>query len=151
MSFEMELLQRIIKLEKRLARYEKIDRGWSFVPLTEPLTSTDFDGDSFSTTGKTKIDLSDKFGAPAGIKAIYTTIAIEDSDSNNSAAWFGLSPNDTAGSLAIDDSIQGTPNDTYAYMDGICPCDSNGDVYYQCVASGVGTLDVIIEIWGYWR
>jgi hypothetical protein len=31
----------------------------------------------------------------------------------------------------------------------IVPCDANGDVYYQIVASGTDTLDAILQIWGY--
>ena len=25
-----------------------------------------------------------------------------------------------------------------------------GDIYYQIAASGTGTMDVYLEIWGYW-
>ena len=32
----------------------------------------------------------------------------------------------------------------------VVPCDANGDVYYQIVASGTGTMDVHLQIWGYW-
>jgi hypothetical protein len=42
------------------------------------------------------------------------------------------------------------PNDSYARAQGVIPCDANGDVYYQTAASGSGTLDVSLEIWGYW-
>lgn len=29
-------------------------------------------------------------------------------------------------------------------------CDANGDIYYQLTASGSGTMDIYLEIWGYW-
>ena len=122
-----------------------------FVPLTTPLTSTAWDGDGHSTTGKTLIDLSSVFSAPAGIKAVKVLIYARDqASSNTSSVYFGLSPNDTDGQWAVVCSPRGLPNDYYAFQSDTCPCDANGDVYYQCVASGSGTLDVHIQIWGYW-
>ena len=148
MSYEMELAQRIKNFERRLARSEKLDRGWSFVPLTTPLTSTDFDGDSFSTTAKTKIDLSAKFGVPAGIKAINLGVSIRDSGSLNTDCFLIFSPNNTAGQ-----GIGATcPRSNNAiYRSGInIPCDANGDIYYQVQASGAGTLNAWITVYGYW-
>jgi len=40
------------------------------------------------------------------------------------------------------------PNDTYAYAFGWVPC-TDGDLYYQCAASGADTLDAILRVWGY--
>ena len=122
--------------------------GWHF--LTTPLISTSWDGDSFSTTAKTKIDLSSVFGAPAGIKAVLVRLVARDSGSSAGFCQLGLSPNSTADSVAIQCYLQGVANDVYVSANGIVPCDANGDVYYQIVASGSGTLDAIIEIWGYW-
>jgi hypothetical protein len=122
-----------------------------YVPLTTPLTSTSWDGDGYSTTGKTLIDLSSVFTAPAGIKAVSVLIYARDqASSNTSGVYFGLSPNDTDGQWAVVCAPRGLPNDYYAFQSGVCPCDANGDVYYQCMASGSGTLDVFIQIWGYW-
>lgn len=118
--------------------------------LTTPLTSTDWDGDSYSTTAKTLIDLSEVFGVPAGVKAVMVRIAARDSGSSAGYCQLGLSPNSTAGSVAVQAYLQGVANDVYVSANGIVPCDGNGDVYYQIVASGTGTLDAIIEIWGYW-
>ncbi len=122
-----------------------------FVPLTTPLTSTSWDGDSFSTTAKTKIDLSDVFGAPAGIKAILAYIYVRDSGSaTDNGIYFGLSPNDTDHQVALACASRGLPNDYVSFAQGIVPCDANGDVYYQCIATGSNTLDVWLQIWGYW-
>ena len=45
-----------------------------------------------------------------------------------------------------------TPEQALQILDqaGIVPCDANGDIYYQIAASGTGTMDVNIQIWGYW-
>ena len=123
--------------------------GYLYVPLATPLTSTDFDGDSFSTTSKTKIDLSDKFSVPAGVKAVDVYIEIKGSASLTSIYNFGVSPNNTAGSYAVVHKIYGLPNDTYFITNGICPCDSNGDVYYQTYVPS-GTMNVKMNIKGYW-
>ena len=121
-----------------------------FTFLTSPLTSTSFDGDSFSTTAKTKIDLSAAFSAPAGIKAIDVTIKAKDSGSAGAVCLFALSPNDTAASYVLVCKPHDRANDTNEWSSDTVPCDASGDVYYQCIASGADTLDVTIEIWGYW-
>ena len=121
-----------------------------FYPLTTPKTSTSWDGDSFSTTAKTKIDLSDVFGVPDGVKAILVRLTARDSGSSSGACQFALSPNNTADSVAAQAYLQGVANDVYVSENGVVPCDSGGDVYYQITASGTGTLDAFIEIWGYW-
>jgi hypothetical protein len=118
--------------------------------LTTPLTSTAWDGDSFSTTAKTKIDLSDVFGAPAGIKAVLVHVATRDSASaESSSTKIVLAPNDTA-DLGFAFRSAGMPNDVNAAGSSIVPCDANGDIYYQITASGTNTTDVWITIWGYW-
>jgi len=118
--------------------------------LTTPLTSTSWDGDAYSTTAKTLIDLSSVFGAPAGIKGIFVKLAARDSGSSAGYCQLGLSPNSTAYSMAIQCYLQGVANDVYVSANGIVPCNANGDIYYQITASGTGTLDAFIEIWGYW-
>lgn len=117
--------------------------------LTTPLTSTAWDGDAYSTTSKTKIDLSSVFSVPAGVKAVLVTTAIRDSGSAAGDCTFTLSPND--GSLnGPKIGCSGLANDAFTYSTFIVPCDSNGDIYYQIVASGSGTMDVYLQIWGYW-
>ena len=118
--------------------------------LVTPLTSTSWDGDAFSTTAKTKIDLSVVFGVPAGAKGIFVRLVARDSGSASGYCQLSLSPNATADSVAAQAYLQGVPNDVYVSVNGIVPCDVNGDVYYQIAASGTGTLDAFIEIWGYW-
>ena len=122
--------------------------GWTF--LTTPLASTSWDGDAFSTTAKTKIDLSVVFGVPAGVKGIFVRLVARDSGSSAGYCQFSLSPNATAGSVVVQAYLWGVPNDVYVSVNGVVPCDANGDIYYQIVASGTGTLDAFIEIWGYW-
>lgn len=141
MSDIKSLLKRVSHLEAR--------RTPTWVYLTTPLTSTAWDGDARSTTAKTLIDLSSVFGAPAGIKAILVRLSGNDSASYTDQAWLGLSPNNTAYSVAIVIRPSGIVNDTITDGQGIVLCDANGDIYYQCGATGASTLDVSLEIWGY--
>ena len=143
------LALKLAALEREVERLRVKESG-KFIALTTPLTSTAWDGDAFSTTAKTKIDLSEVFSIPAGVKAILVRLVARDSGSSSGYNYIGLSPNNTDGSVAVQAYLQGVPNDVLITSSGICPCDANGDVYYQITASGTGTLDAWLEIWGYW-
>jgi len=119
-----------------------------FKYLTAPLTSTSWDGDSYSTTAKTKIDLSAVFSAPAGVKAVLAYVTVRDSDSANGDYWLILSPNDTAGQ-GFSCKATHSPNDSLHSYSCIIPCDASGDIYYQINAHDTETLDAWIQIWGY--
>jgi len=115
-----------------------------------PLTSTSWDGDARSTTARTLIDLSAVFGAPDGIKAILVKVTIRDSGSAAGDYSFNLMPASGSGEIAFTSRCSGLVNDAYTTESGIVPCDANGDVYYQIVASGASTMDVTMQIWGYY-
>ena len=119
--------------------------------LTTPLTSTSWDGDARSTTAKTLIDLSAVFSVPAGVRAVIIKIECQDSGAESGVASFRVSPNNLDGKAPLFVQLSyTTANDVPLSSTGICPCDANGDIYYQIAASGAGTLDAWIEIWGYW-
>lgn len=120
-----------------------------FVPLLAQLSSTSWDGDSHSTTAKTLIDLSSVFGAPAGVRAVLCKVSIRDSGSAASDVYIILSPNNSAGQ-GPGVACSGLTNDAWAIENLTVPCNANGDIYYQIAASGANTLDVVLEIWGYW-
>ena len=149
---EMKLWQEIDRLKRQVERLKvgEVGGGDSWVYLTTPLTSTSWDGDSYSDTAKTLIDLSSVFGAPAGIKAILARLAARDSGSSGQTSlYFGISPNDDSVSIAMSCRPTGTA-DSHSEQVGICPCDENGDIYYQINASGTNTMDCWFQIWGYW-
>lgn len=130
-------------------KIEKIETGgggaWKF--LTAPLTSTAWDGDSHSTTAKTLIDLSTEFGIPDYVKAILVRGIVQDSGAASGQYALYLAPNATAGQGICFRTVPA--NDYYSDHTAIVPCDLNGDIYYQVYASGSGTFDVILQIWGY--
>lgn len=122
---------------------------YGYHPLVTPLTSSSFDGDAFSTTAKTLMDLSALFGAPAGIKAVRIRLIARDS-----AAWgtaglsFGLSSSTSSGTVHL--QVNPAGGDVWDENQGVVTCNADGDIYYSCTASGAGTMDVIIQILGYW-
>jgi hypothetical protein len=122
--------------------------GSTFVPLTAPLTSASWDGDAYSTTSKTAIDLSAVFGAPAGIKAVLIFAAVRDSGSAATDCWLVLGSTNTAyyGPTINCQAV----NDRFGRDTMVVPCDASGDIYYQIAASGPSTFDAYIQIWGYW-
>ena len=124
----------------------------TFIPLTTSLTSTSWDGDARSTTAKTLLDLSAVFGVPAGVKAVLVRLFCADSASasGNSGFYFGVSPNNIAGDMAVVARPIGIANDFRVEAQSICPCNVNGDIYFQCTASGADTLDVWLYVWGYY-
>ena len=149
-NFDESMLKRLARLEREVERLRVKESG-KFIALTTPLTSTAWDGDAFSTTAKTLIDLSSVFSVPAGVKAVLVQLIARDSGSAASTnIFFGISPNNTDASNPVISVGRGLPNDTLVYSTGVCPCDANGDIYYQVVASGSGTMDCWIRIWGYW-
>jgi hypothetical protein len=116
--------------------------------LTTPLTSTAWDGDAFSNTSKTLIDLSSVFGVPAGVKAVLVKVALRDSASASGLYYIQFSGVSSGTNYSI--VVEAPPvNDRFGYGQGIVPCDANGDIYYNVIASGSGTMDIYLEIWGY--
>jgi len=121
-----------------------------WIYLTTPLTSASWDGDAYSTTAKTLIDLSAVFGVPAYVKAILAVIQITDIDSTGPDDNFLiLSPNNVAGSGPKVASKGRYDNDPEC-QELTVPCDANGDCYYQIAASGVNSLTAKIQIFGYY-
>lgn len=150
---EIDLIREIQSLERRLKRLEAGEFAtgeWTY--LQTPLTSTSWDGDAYSTTATTKIDLSAVFGVPAGVRAILVRVVIRDSGSAGAASelLFGLGPNNGIG-LTGYVRVDGAGNDLYRESTMVIPCNTDGDVYYAVTASGAATMDVIIRIWGYYR
>lgn len=145
---ETDLIRQILDLQAVVRRIEcrEVQR---WVYLSTPLTSTSWDGDAYSTTAKTPIDLSAVFGVPAGVKAVLVRISCRDSGSAATSGLFvGFDPTNAA-QLALAVRPSGLPNDWFADGAGIVPCDANGDVYVQIQASGAATMDVYIYIYGY--
>ena len=118
--------------------------------LQTRLSDSDFDGDSFSDTGKTLIDLSAVFGLPAGIRAVYMRVRIRDSGSaaGSTSPRVTLGPTNVAGA-GPSVVAAGRANDAFEDQCLWIPCDPNGDIYYEVDASGAGTLDLWLRPWGY--
>ena len=148
MNNEARLVDEIGKLKREVERLKRVEQGRP-VFLTTPLTSTAWDGDAYSTTSKTKIDLSSVFSVPAGVKAVLVKVALRDSASASGLYYIQFSGVSSGTNYSL--TLESPPiNDRFGYGQGIVPCDANGDIYYNVVASGSGTMDIYLEIWGYW-
>jgi hypothetical protein len=121
--------------------------GWKY--LTAPLTSTSWDGDAHSTESKTLIDLSAVFSVPAGVRAVLAYTKLRDSGSAAGTPFAMLSPVNTDSIGPYVHKLFGVGNDVYSHYLSVVPCDANGDLYFQLSATGAGTLDVVLEIYGY--
>lgn len=153
----------MIELERALNLMRPMILGWSphwvyagsaewvaATGFTNHASSTSWDGDAFSTTAKTVIDLSAVFNMPANIKAVQVRMIARDSGSSAATCFFGVSPNNTANLVSVEVYRDKVTNDALDSKEGVCPCDANGDIYYQIAASGAGTLDAWLEIVGYY-
>lgn len=125
--------------------------GYIYIPLDTVLTSTSWDGDSRSTTSKTLIDLSSVFGAPANIQAVKLRIVMRDSGSaSTTSGAYIIFWNNNSNLVGAGLKCNGVANN--AEVEGMItiPCTAGGDIYYQCGATGTSTLDVWVQIVGYY-
>jgi len=113
--------------------------AYAIVPLTTPLTSTDWDGDAKTTADNGTIDLSADFGAPANIKGVFATLSI-----TNATADVRASLGPDASSKCLTSRVQVA--NQYDHNVGFVPCDSNGDIYFSCNAD---VAKVHVTIIGY--
>ena len=112
---------------------------WTF--LTPPLTSTSWDGDNKGTGDRATVDLSAVFGVPVGVKAVLMSIQTQGNAAND---YIRFGPDSTHNYvLACRTQVAGVIN----VVNGVVPCDANGDVY--CYTSG-DVESVYVWIWGYW-
>jgi len=121
--------------------------AYAYVPLMTPLTSTSWDGDARSDTSSTLLDLALVFGLPANVKAIVVRMFVRDS-----AAWgtnnlfFAIGGNATNAACVV----RTFGGDVFTESVGaVCPTDGNSKVYYWVEASGASTIDVSLQLYGY--
>ena len=127
--------------------------GYWYVPLTEWWSAGNFDGDAFSSVGTpTLIDVSSEYAsAPDNtchIRAYAIRLTVRDSDTwGNGEYWFGVGPDSGTYQNEVIAFCHG--GDLRVANNGIVTANSDGDFYYECSASGAGTLDVWLRIIGY--
>ena len=144
---ERELLRMVDTLRDQVHEMTAAGNCDRTVYLQHPLTSTSWDGDAYSTTAKTLIDMSAVFGVPAQVRFVLIKLAISDSGSDAADCYMILAPTNTA--LEGMSAGAPTPKTRWGRECLVVPCDANGDIYYQIVASDSSTLDVVLKVWGY--
>ncbi len=144
---QQELQNLVLDLQRRVAALE---RG-RFYELKAPLTSTAWDSDTFSTTSPTLLDLSAVFGVPAGVRRVLVRLACKDSGSAGGSGYYVyLSPTDAPATAPMVLRPSGLPNNYWIEGIGEIPCTADGDLWYAIGASGVNTMTIKLEIWGWW-
>ena len=147
-----ELVRKIQELGQRIDALTLPEVGAQPVWLDEPWTNTDFDGDSFSDVGAhTKIEnTSWSTTIPSNAKALVIRAVARDSGSaatlDNEVRLYST---DTATNPAHSVRPAGITNDAITENQGIVPC-TDGDIWYQIDASGANTMDVWLQLVGYW-
>jgi hypothetical protein len=111
----------------------------AFTPLTTPLTSTSWDGDTKTSANDGTLDLSVVFSAPAGIKAVLLGVEAVH-NAGNDLLQIGPANNQWAMQLRT------LVINVATHDNGIVPCDANGDICIKVT----GTVLTDIKIWGYW-
>ncbi len=144
---EEELIRKFNMLEDEITEL-KTGKRQRWIMLQAPLISTSWDGDSFSSVaGGTLLDLSVIFGAPANIKEILLMVRVNDSAALGTPyLHFSCGPSVTEYHALMCITPGGDVTMQYTQP---CPCSPNGDIYYEINASGAGTMDVVLQIWGY--
>jgi hypothetical protein len=157
MNEYQELVHRIAILERRLDNVPSGDRGWEFVRADkdgdgdfDPLTSASWDGDSFST-GTGTINWNSVFGVPSYAKAVELRAQARDSGSAAAAnCYVWIAAKSTTSQPALLLRLEGVANDKPRNAGQIVPVASDGTSYYSLVASGASTLDVWINVVGWY-
>ena len=148
----LDLIRRLIRLEKRVDDLARPEIGPTPIFLDSPLTNTDFDGDSFSDVGaNTKIEnTSWSTTIPSDARALLIRLKANDSGSAATAnVNFRLFATAGGGIATMRLDLAGFPNDQQVSQTAVVPC-TDGDIWYQCNASGADTLDIQLWCWGYW-
>ena len=149
---DLELVKKIQELEQRLDRLTLPEIGSQPVWLAEPYTNASFNGDSFSSVGAhTKIEnTSWSTTIPTNAKALIIRASAQDSASDGATGYyFAIYSTSTATNPALVVRPSGITNDTRTENNGVVPC-TDGDIWYQCSASGASTLDVWLFVVGYY-
>lgn len=147
----LDILERKVELLERFGVQLELIDALQPTWLSAPLTSTSWDGDSFSDAAATQLDLSSVFGCPDGISAVVLYVAIRDSASAANDAYIIFAPNSTSGTTGFYAGCGGLANDMWSRVCLIVPCDANGDIYYTINASGAGTTDIWLQVWGWFE
>lgn len=123
------------------------------VLFDRPKVLTGWNPKALSTAGDTLIDMSADFNLFATVgglppRAYGLTITAKDSGSAAAAnARFRIhNPNETAANLFSILDVRGVPDDTNRGGYFLVGADANGDLEYDAIASGAGTLDVYLTV-----
>lgn len=115
-----------------------------------PVAVTGFGGDSYSTAAKAFMDMSSLTGLTTSyVKHWHLQVYVRDSGSDSTSARGICLWNSSTADVGIFSMCTGVLNDAIQRYSVIVPADANGDIYIQKYASGSSTLDIWIQVIGY--
>lgn len=119
------------------------------IMFTEGITDAAWDGDAKST-GTTTLTLTADFQALVllGTRALFVVTTANDSGSAGAAAGIGVRPFGAPAGSPVGVTLNNLPNDSVHQGQGLVLLDSALRVDIAVVASGVGTFDANVKIWG---
>jgi hypothetical protein len=140
------------KLSDLAAKLAPYLRGPRWIELPEPVYSSNFNGDVFSTVGSagnnTLMNLSTEFGLPTKILSVKGVVQISDSASFGSSGIYAFFYS-TAASTLFRGGVRSYGGNLSTVNHFECLCNPDGNIYYRFGASGTNTLTVTIYITGY--
>lgn len=113
----------------------------------DPLTSTSWDGDGYST-GNGTIDWNAVFGVPTTAKAVVLRVSVRDSGGAGYSISFKAKSTTTEYGFACRTTAAAA--NKFHDSHGVVPVAADETSYYSIVASGAGTLDVWIWVVGWY-
>ena len=113
-----------------------------FIPLTTPLSSTNWDGDAKGLTAATVIDFNTVFGVPSGAIAVAVAGYIADGGD----CFFGLSPTGKAKHFVRARCKAGSAVDVVDFS-GWVPLSANS-ADYAVITGAIDAVDMMVT--GYW-
>lgn len=132
----------------RARRNSTFYTGYIYVPLSSPVTNVAWNNHSYGTVAAAVLDLSSLFGIPAGVKAVNIQIRCNDSATwGTNDLYVAAGPSTT---YFYQMTVPAFGGDIVSDQTGIVNCNANGDIAVRIKASGTGTMDVTIRIWGYY-
>ncbi|MGD8752870.1 MAG: hypothetical protein PVG14_15665, partial [Anaerolineales bacterium] len=122
---------------------------YGFHPLRAPITHASFSGNAHSDVStSTKIDNTAwSTTIPTNAQALLLRIIARDSAAwGTTGLYFTCGPSSTNDAAA---TVRPAGGNVWIELVAVVPCTS-GDIWYKINASGSGTMDIYLQVWGYW-
>jgi hypothetical protein len=107
------------------------------------------DRDAWGSVNKTRLDVTEQFGLPRGVKAVLLLVSVRDAHSFDHDCWvaFGNTPNAYEGQEVM---CSGLGDGHITVQTLILPV-QNDELWFETRASGPGAMNIAVTARGYWK